>query len=72
MEALLTLTYYIAVIGLFIYSLILFVRNLRKPKEDRCLFPFVFFLVMTYFAAMTVAFVVFVLRLAWAMKSSGL
>lgn len=68
LEAILTGMFYLVVIGVFIFSLVHFIKNIRKSKEERSIWPTVFFIIMTFVFSATVAFVAFIINIAYKMK----
>lgn len=65
-EAIFTTTYYVMVVVLFVFSLVRFIKNLKKPWEERRVGPTIFFVIMTIILAITIIFVMFIAKLAGA------
>ena len=68
LEAILTGMFYLVLIGLFIFSLVHFIKNIRYSKEETSIWPTVFFIIMTFVFSATVAFVAFIINIAYKMK----
>ena len=47
-----------AFIGLYVFSIVKFVKNKKKPKEERATWPTVLFIILTVLIGLTIALVV--------------